>query len=165
MILIQIQYQNIKPNTIISNITSALPLTQYAENTYPLTFQSNKSAPSVPGLCFFTPPYTLFKGIHHVPSIRAHHKDVLFWHLYISQSFPPGMPKYLIILSWTPAPPHPHFFFPHLKALWLSGEKWLHINLSLSVAFCLRRTQSHLCYSLILEWFPTSDSEGENGEI
>lgn len=78
MILIQIQYQNIKPNTVISNITSALPLTQYAENTYPLTFQSNKSAPSVPGLCFFSPPYTLLKGIRHVPSISAHHKDVLF---------------------------------------------------------------------------------------
>lgn len=95
---------NIKPNTIILNNTSALPLTQYAESTYPLTFRSDKSAPSVPGLCFFSPPYTLFKGIYHVPSISEHHKDVLFWHLYISQSYTPGMPKYLIILSWTPAP-------------------------------------------------------------
>ena len=78
MILIQIQYQNIKPNTIIKDITSALPLTQHTESTYPLTSQGSKSAPSVPGLCCFSPPYILFKGIHHVPSISAHHKDVLF---------------------------------------------------------------------------------------
>lgn len=44
--------QNIKPYTIIWSITSALLLTQYAENTYPLTFPSNKSAPSVPRLCW-----------------------------------------------------------------------------------------------------------------
>lgn len=85
MILIQIQYQNIKPNTIISSITSALPLTQYTESTYPLASKSSKSAPYVPGLCCFSPPYTLFKGIHHVPSITAHDKDVLFWHLYIAK--------------------------------------------------------------------------------
>lgn len=87
--------QNIKPYTIIWSITSTLLLTQYAENTYPLTFPSNKSALLLLLLL------TLLKGIHHVPSISTSHKDVLFWHLYISQSYTPGMPKYLIILSWT----------------------------------------------------------------
>lgn len=43
--------QNTKAYTIIWNITSALLLTQYAENTYPLTFPSCKSVPSVPRLC------------------------------------------------------------------------------------------------------------------
>lgn len=43
--------QNTKLYTIIWNITSALLLTQYAENTYPLTFPSSKSVSSVPRLC------------------------------------------------------------------------------------------------------------------
>lgn len=106
MILIQIQYQNTKPSTIILNIMSALLLTQYAENTYPLTFQSNKSAPSVSGLGFISPPYTLLKGIHRVPSISTHQKAVLFWHLYISQNYTLGMPKipYHIVMNVSPTP-------------------------------------------------------------
>ena len=60
------------------------------------------------------------------------------------------MPKYLIILSWTSAP-----FFPHWKALWLSRDKWLLINLPSLVAFSLRRTQCQFDLRVILnirEW-------------
>lgn len=51
MIWFKFNIQNTKLYTIIWNITSALLLTQYAENTYPLTFPSSKSVPSVPRLC------------------------------------------------------------------------------------------------------------------
>lgn len=148
MIFIQIQYQNIKPNTIISNITSALPLTQYTESTYPLTSQSSKSAPYVPELCCFSPPYTLFKGIHHIPSISAHHKDVLFWHLYIAKVTLWGCQNTLSYCH-----EYQLLFFPYWKALRLSREKWLLINLPSLVAFSLRRTQCQLQYGLILKWF------------
>lgn len=59
---------------------------------------------------------------------------------------------------------HQPLFF-HWKPPWLSREKWLYINLSSLVTFCLRRTRCQLHYSLILQWFPASGSESENGEI
>lgn len=64
---------------------------------------------------------------------------------------------YHIVVNTSP------FFFP-LKSFF-SGEKWLYINLSSLVTFCLRTTQCQLHYSLILQWFPASGSEIENGEI
>lgn len=150
---------SIKISSPTSNlkITSALPLTQYAENTYLLIFQSNKSVSSVPGFCFLSPFYTLLQGIHHVPFVSAHHIDLLFWNLYISQTYTPGMTNYLI-LSRTRAP----FFFLSRSSL-VFWRKWFYINLSLLVIFYLRRAQCQLHYISILEWFPTSGSDNENG--
>lgn len=109
--------QNTKPYTIIWNITSALLPTQYAENTYPLTFPSNKSAPSVPRLCccFFSlhcsRAFIMFLPLAH--TIKMCCSDTCISAKVILQ----GCQN---TLSYC----HEHWpFFFHWKALWHSGEK------------------------------------------
>lgn len=130
--------QNIKPYTIIWSITSTLLLTQYAENTYPLTFPSNKSAPSVSRLCccfsFLHCSRAFIMFLPLAQAIKMCCSDTCISAKVILQ----GCQN---TLSYC----HEHWpFFFLWKALWHSGERWLYINLSLLAILWVESNVSYM---------------------
>lgn len=154
-------HQNIKPNTVISNITSASPLTQYAEGKCLLTLWHFKvinqhhlslcSASSLP-LMLCSRAFIMFLPLVH--AIKMCCSDTC-----ISAKVALQGCQNTLLYCHEHQPP-PFFSLKSYLALWRKMAVHKFIGYIL-----FEKSPVSVTLQLILEWFPTSNSEHKNEEI